>query len=74
MTSVCDLLKLPDAAKHEVVTANKVLCRGLTQKSRVMASTIMALPAAYAEQLAQCSLAVDEQTLEGCNGHSQLRT
>ena len=33
-----------------------------------MASTIMALPAAYAEQLAKCSLAVDEQTLEGCNG------
>ena len=50
------------------MTANKSSLSGLTQKSRVMASTIMALPAAYAEQLAQCSLAVDEQTLEGCNG------
>ena len=47
--SVCDKLKLPDAAKHEIITANKSSLSGLTQKSRVMASTIMALPAAYAE-------------------------
>ena len=43
VTSVCDLLKLPDAAKHEVVTANKSSLSGLTQKSRVMASTICLL-------------------------------
>jgi len=65
VTSVCDKLDLPEPAKHEVVTANKSSLYGLTQKSRVMGSTIFALPANYAEHLLKCPLAVDEQTVEG---------
>ena len=56
----------PPQSSEVVDASNKKLFEWFDSKeSRVMASTIMALPAAYAEQLAQVFLAVDEQTLEG---------